>query len=584
MKCLVLLLIFLHLTKTQLFDFRSTDSVWTWTCKNNTCQKDRVQPAGKPLSLAACKILCDPYGGLWPKPTGRVEIGKRLIPIVKGKLDKNTKNKLVRAAYRNFWNNLQKLGKLGHLKENVSKLIVSVYITDPSQNQLKLSTDESYSLKISKLSSRDISANITAATYFGARHGFETLGQLIIYDDFENSLKIISDANITDGPAYPYRGVMLDTARNFISVETIKRTIDGLAASKLNTFHWHLTDSQSFPFVSKSNPSLSKLGAYSPKDVYAPKDVADIVEYALERGVRVLPEFDAPAHVGEGWQDTDFVACFNHQPWREKCAEPPCGQFDPTKPKLYDALEGLYKDISQQYNLDMFHMGGDEVSVACWNSTPSIVEWMGKQGWGRSEDDFIKLWSYFQSNALERFDRHSHEKLPIIMWTSALTSSKHVEQFLPKDRYIIQVWTSKTDPHVTHLLRKGYRMILSNSDALYLDCGYSGWVTGGNNWCSPYKGWQQIYDNSPALYGKTNQFLGGEAALWTEQVDDTAVDSRIWPRAAALAERLWAEPANSWRAAENRMLTHRERLVNRGIKADALEPRWCRQHENNCPL
>lgn len=83
-------------------------------------------------------------------------------------------------------------------------------------------------------------------------------------------------------------------------------------------------------------------GAYSTKKIYTAEDVAEIVAYGLERGVRIIPEFDAPAHVGEGWQNTDFVVCFNAKPWQNYCVEPPCGQFDPTKDKLYDAIEGKF--------------------------------------------------------------------------------------------------------------------------------------------------------------------------------------------------------------------------------------------------
>lgn len=118
--------------------------------------------------------------------------------------------------------------------------------------------------------------------------------------------------------------------------------------------------------------------------------------------MRVLPEFDAPAHVGEGWQGTDLVACFNAQPWLKYCVEPPCGQLDPTKDKLYDVLEGIYGDMIELFKPDIFHMGGDEVNFDCWNSTKNIVDWMQQQGWGRTEEDFVKLWDVFQRKALER--------------------------------------------------------------------------------------------------------------------------------------------------------------------------------------
>ncbi|KAF5283858.1 hypothetical protein FQA39_LY04678 [Lamprigera yunnana] len=568
---------------TQPNQRKGNSPVWTWSCHNNNCQKDRVKPGSEDsaISLAVCQVLCDPYGSLWPKPTGTIVIDGDLVPIDNSKIKIDEANEhvstLVRAGYEQLVGRVRKFGSSG------ASLVVTVDVKNPSETQLKLTTDESYELQISQLKEGDINVTIIAPTYFGGRHGLETLGQLIIYDDIRENLRIPNKVHITDAPVYAYRGILLDTARNYITVETIKRTIDGISASKLNTLHWHITDSQSFPYVSKSNPNLSKIGAYSSRKVYTPEDVSNIIQYAKERGIRVLPEFDAPAHVGEGWQDTNFLVCFNIQHWSDYCVEPPCGQFDPTEPLLYDALEGIYGDMIKQLNPDIFHMGGDEVSLTCWNSSEKIKDWMKNQGWSTNEEGYMKLWNLFQSQALERFDKQTGEKIPIIMWTSTLTKKEYIDEYLPKDRYIIQIWTEAQDPQIYDLLEKGYKLILSNYDALYLDCGFSSWVNEGTNWCSPYKGWQIVYDNSPSVYGNKAQFLGGEAALWTEQVDDTAVDTRLWPRAAALGERLWSDPPGTWRNAENRMLIHRERLVNRGIAAEALQPQWCQQNEDNCP-
>ncbi|KAF5300870.1 hypothetical protein FQR65_LT09032 [Abscondita terminalis] len=567
------------------------NAAWTWECKNGNCVKLRVQPGQeeKAISLSACQISCDPFGTLWPRPTGIVQLGGDLVPLDSNSIEINEQNenaasKLVRAGYRNFEVRVKKIGSSEAQNGNGNPLVVTLNIKDPSQTQLKLYTNESYALRITQSEDGSINATITAPTYFGGRHGLETLGQLIVYDDIREILRIPNDVYITDEPLYTYRGILLDTARNYISVDTIKRTIDGISASKLNTFHWHITDSQSFPYVSESNPKLSQLGAYTPRQVYTPEDIAGIMQYAQERGVRVLPEFDAPAHVGEGWQDTNFIICFNSQPWGSYCVEPPCGQFDPTQAQLYDALEGIYKDMVKQFNPDIFHMGGDEVSLSCWNSSKPLQDWMKNRGWSLDEAGYMKLWNLFQTQALERLDRQAGEKLQIIMWTSTLTKAEYIEEYLPKDRYIIQIWTDAKDQQISDLIDKGYKLILSNYDALYLDCGFGGWVTDGSNWCAPYKGWQAAYTNSPSSYGGSKgQFLGGEAALWTEQVDDASVDNRIWPRAAAMAERLWSDPISSWRKAENRMLIHRDRLINRGIAAEALQPQWCQQNQNNCP-
>lgn len=360
-----------------------------------------------------------------------------------------------------------------------------------------------------------------------------------------------------------------------------------MAMVKLNTFHWHITDSQSFPLVIKSHPDLHKYGAYSPKKIYTSENVNEIVNYGRSRGIRIIPEFDAPAHVGEGWQKKNMTACFNIQPWKNFCVEPPCGQLDPTVDELYNVLEDIYREMFELFqNPNIFHMGGDEVSIKCWNSSVQIQSWMLKQGWKLEENDFMNLWAYFQENALKRVDKITGQKLPIILWTSTLTDVPNVDKYLTKDRYIIQVWTTGSDPKIAELLKRGFPLIISNYDALYFDCGGAGWVTDGNNWCSPYIGWQKVYTNSlEEMAGNYHsQILGAEAAIWSEQIDESNLHSRFWPRASALAERLWSNPKNGWRNAEGRLLIHRERLIENEIPAEAVQPEWCLQNEGECPI
>lgn len=216
--------------------------------------------------------------------------------------------------------------------------------------------------------------------------------------------------------------------------------LDAMAMVKLNLFHWHITDSQSFPVVIKSHPYLSKYGSYSPTKIYTAKDIKEVVDYAYVRGVRVIPEFDAPAHVGEGWQFTNLTTCFNSQPWQMFCVEPPCGQFDPSKDKLYDILEDIYRELVDMFgNPDIFHMGGDEVSMSCWAESAELRQWMIDQGWGNELEDFMRLWGYFQRNALNRLDKSVNGKSKIMLWTSTLTEEPYLLKYLDKERYIIQV-------------------------------------------------------------------------------------------------------------------------------------------------
>merc|ERR1712121_631332 len=99
------------------------------------------------------------------------------------------------------------------------------------------------------------------------------------YDDVNEALQIVNHVNIMDAPIYRYRGLLLDTSRNFFPVRDIKRTIDGMAQNKLNSLHWHITDSQSFPMQVNSLPNMVYYGAYSPDKIYSPEDIREIVEY-----------------------------------------------------------------------------------------------------------------------------------------------------------------------------------------------------------------------------------------------------------------------------------------------------------------
>lgn len=263
-----------------------------------------------------------------------------------------------------------------------------------------MDTKESYKV-IAKVKTQDIYVRIDAVNFFGARHALETIDQLIVYDDIRNEVQMVADAEIADEPVFKYRGILLDTARNYFSVASIKRTLDAMAMVKLNTFHWHITDSHSFPLQVKSQPELTTLGAYHPDKIYTHEDVKEIVHYGKVRGIRVLPEFDAPAHVGEGWQNKNLTTCFNFQPWKSYCVEPPCGQLDPSKDEVYNVMEDIFREMQQIFEFpDLFHMGGDEVSVNCWNTSKSLQDWMLTKGWKLEESDFMKLWGYFQVTIL----------------------------------------------------------------------------------------------------------------------------------------------------------------------------------------
>ncbi|XP_039295029.1 chitooligosaccharidolytic beta-N-acetylglucosaminidase [Nilaparvata lugens] len=590
---------------------RSIRGRWTYKCVNQKCHKTlyKGEQGSQQISLNVCKLKCgDPPGALWPLPNGHVSIHDRIIPINPNNINiesvsANNKDidwkvgKLFLELRKSFLTRIVSEATTRDARAEGNGLIIRLQVHDTISGRPTLDMDESYHLHVDTVDNK-IVANIEAQSYFGSRHGLETLSQLVAYDDVSNSLVMPAKLEIRDRPVYKYRGLVLDTARNFIPIEDIRRTIDAMATVKLNIFHWHITDSHSFPMESKTFPNLTIYGAYGPDKIYTQKEIRDLVEFAAWKGVKIIPEFDAPAHTGEGWQwaPPGTLICLNDQPWYDHCVEPPCGQLNPVNENVYKILSGIQTDMHEMFDLsDVFHMGGDEVQFKCWNSSKEVVEFIESKGWNQSDSkSMFRIWDIFQSRAYSSLQQVTNKSPQAILWTSTLTEREDVTEFLDTNKYIVQIWTTGTDAQIKDLAKKGYRMIFSNYDALYLDCGFGGWVSGGNNWCSPYKPWQTIYSNDMVQLVKqvtgseyktemTQLIYGAAAALWTEQVDEQSLDGRVWPRLAALAERLWTNPSTPWQDAEFRMLAQRERLVRMNIEAEALEPEWCRQHEGDCP-
>jgi hexosaminidase len=355
-----------------------------------------------------------------------------------------------------------------------NEMFIRIKINSPIL-KLYSETNESYQLNITSSSNR-VMVQISAETVFGARHSLETLSQLMVkrIDNMKrNGLVIVSSAEITDNAIMQHRGLLLDSARHFIPVATILRIFDGMASTKMNVFHWHITDSQSFPMESKRLPQMNFYGAFSEEKVYRQVEIESVIKYAKYRGIRVIMELDAPAHAGHGFQwGPDYglgnlAVCVDNQPWRKSCIQPNCGQLNPANQNLYSVLKELYQDIRDYKEKDEFvHLGGDEVFMPCWNSTKEITDYMRGKNFNRDSMGFLKLWSEFQEKALKVWDENTGSRNDsIILWSSELTSPEHIESFLPKERYIVQTWLPDSADIPKQLMQKGYRIIMSTKNA-----------------------------------------------------------------------------------------------------------------------
>ncbi|KAJ3276686.1 hypothetical protein HK104_003643 [Borealophlyctis nickersoniae] len=364
--------------------------------------------------------------------------------------------------------------------------------------------------------------------------------------------------------------------------------------------------------------------AYSRREVYSQADVRHIVQYARERGVRVIPEIDMPGHSAAGYKQIDpkLVSCseawWDNDGWTHHTAvEPTPGQLDILYPKTYEVIKTIFSEISSLFPDAIFHAGFDELNNYCYNYSQPVSDWFNAD-LSRTYHD---LSQYFLDKTYPIFKAKNKR---VMYWEDVVVNPHSAALNVPKDA-IMQSWNGGPE-RIKELTSKGYDTVVSSSDWFYLDCGFGGWVgnddrydqdsnngavigglvvqswgapaggfnflgTGGS-WCAPYKSWQRIYGydfTANLTETEKKHVLGASVALWSEQSDTTVLDSKIWPRAAALAESLWSgnrdkEGRKRYNEATVRILEFRERLVDRGVNAAPLMPKWCLSRPHQCDI
>jgi hexosaminidase len=367
-----------------------------------------------------------------------------------------------------------------------------------------LGEDESYTLDISSSG-----ASITAATYDGAIHGLETFAQAIqpSSDGFR-----VPAMRVEDRPRFAWRGLMLDVSRHFLPVETVERNLDAMAAVKLNVLHWHLSDDQGFRVESRRYPQLQGKG--SDGLYYTQAEIRAIVAYARDRGIRVVPEFDIPGH-SASWMPGYPALASGPGPYEIlRTFGGSQAVIDPTRESTYTFLSSFIGEMATLFPDKFFHIGGDEVNPKQWNESPKIQAFEKKHNIKNAHD----LQVYFNQRILKIVSRYGKT---MIGWDEIL----HPD--LPKAT-VVHIWRNQAS--LANAVEAGHRTILSWG--YYLDH------------LSPAK---LHYDVAPQggpaaqlTDEQAKSILGGEACMWAELVDSETVDSRVWPRAAAIAERLWS--------------------------------------------
>ena len=386
----------------------------------------------------------------------------------------------------------------------LAKATLVVHTEHASKEIQEVGEDENYVLEVTTAG-----AKLTAPTPLGAMHGLQTFLQLV---DVSPSGFAAPALKIQDQPRFPWRGLMIDSARHFIPLDVIRRNIDGMEAVKMNVFHWHLSENQGFRVESRKYPKLHELG--SDALYYTQDEIRDLIAYARDRGIRVVPEFDMPGH-STAWFVGHPELASGKGPY---AIERKWGIFDPAmdpaNEKVYKFLDDLIGEMARIFSDHYFHIGGDEVNGKEWDANPKIQAFMKAHGIKNNE----ALQAYFSGRVQKLVTKHGKT---VIGWDEVLVEG------VPKD-IVIQSWRGQAS--LAKAAKQGYRGILSNG--YYLDLG---WSAARHYAVDPMSG-----DAANLSAQEKQRILGGESCMWAEYVNPENVDSRIWPRNAAIAERLWS--------------------------------------------
>lgn len=367
----------------------------------------------------------------------------------------------------------------------------TVHTVGPSLPVQQLGEDESYTLVISATH-----VDLIAANPLGVMHGLQTFLQLVHVTPKGFAVPVVS---IRDAPRFPWRGLLIDCGHRFVHLSVIRRNLDGMEAVKLNVFHWRFADDEGFHIESKKYPLLQQKA--SGGFYYTQKQVRQVIAYARDRGIRVVPEFDMPCHAGSWIRAYPFLGSGS--------------AMDPTRASTYRFLRGFIHEMSSLFPDAYFHTGGDECDYHQWESNPRIRKYMRAH--------HIRDGAALQALFTARIHKILAANGKIMVgWDEVLQSGT------PHD-VVIQSWRGPKS--LVEAARQGNTGILSSG--YYLDL---------NQPAAEHYLVDPLGDPSAATLTAQQRarILGGEAAMWTDIVSDENLDNRVWPRAAAIAERLWS--------------------------------------------
>jgi hexosaminidase len=410
-----------------------------------------------------------------------------------------------------------------------------IHTAGPSETVQQAGEDESYHLVVSASK-----VELTAATALGVLHGLQTFLQLVHTTPQGFAAPAVT---IDDQPRFQWRGLMIDAGRHFMPVEVIERNLDGMEAVKLNVFHWHLSEDQGFRVESKQFPLLQDKG--SGGRYYTQEQIHAVIEYARDRGIRVVPEFDMPCHTTAWFAGYPQLASAPGPFQVEKKWGVFDPAMDPSRESTFEFLDKFFGEMTGLFPDAYFHIGGDECDGKEWDHNPRIQEFMKAHGM----KDNAALQSYFTGRVQKLVV--AHHKIPE-GWDEVLQPDT------PRD-VVIQSWRGPAG--LAQAARQGNRVLLSNG--YYIDLNQP---ASEHYLVDPLGG-----EGARLTAEEKARVLGGEATMWSEFVTPENIDSRIWPRTAAIAERFWsAEDVRDVPSMYARMAVVSQKLDYCGLKHNSF--------------
>lgn len=417
------------------------------------------------------------------------------------------------------------------------------------------------------------SIKIESGSKSGFTHASATLLQLIRSNGEDNSMEVVC-CSIKDRPRFKYRGMMLDCARHFHSVEQVKRLINQLAHYKFNTFHWHLTDDEGWRVEIKSLPELTNIGAWRGLDeaiepqythlsqryggFYTQEEIKEVVAYAAQRSITVIPEIDVPGHcraaikslphmLVEAEDTTEYRSIQHYND----------NVINPALPGSYEFIDKVLEEVAALFPAPYIHIGADEVPHGVWSQSPACQALMEQQGYS----DYKELQGHFL--------RHAEDKLRglgkrMLGWEEAQHGNK-----VSKDT-VIYSWLS--EEAALNCARQGFDVVLQPAQTTYLDMtqDYAP-EEPGVDWANPipletaysYEPLAQVADDDPVR----KRIRGIQAALWCEIINNQPrMDYMIFPRLTALAEACWTDKQHrNWTDYLSRLKGHLPLLDLQGV-------------------